>query len=103
MPIPQCDSVYITKPNDNICNLIQRMSRSNRIMNNKSISNIFIWTNSNNKIFEYINNFIDSKYSIQFIKFSFQKSEDNSDQLKIIQHDHTINTYSNTNTNPFDF
>ena len=79
--LPSCDGVFITKPNENICNLIQRMSRSNRIYPNKSISNIFIWAKSNNKIFEYINNFIDSKYSIEFVKLN--KSHDNYDQLKI--------------------
>jgi superfamily II DNA or RNA helicase len=33
--IPECDSVYITQPNDNIDNLIQRLCRCNRITRTK--------------------------------------------------------------------
>ena len=33
--IPQCDSVYITQPNNNIINIVQRMCRANKITQNK--------------------------------------------------------------------
>ena len=54
--IPLCDSVYITKPNENITNLIQRMCRCNRILPNKKISYIYMW--SNNKLITTINNYL---------------------------------------------
>lgn len=54
--IPTCDSVYITKPNENITNLIQRMCRCNRILPNKKISYIYMW--SNNKLITTINNYL---------------------------------------------
>ena len=48
--IPECDSVYITKPNNNIINLIQRMSRCNRIMSNKYHCDVFLWCTDKHKI-----------------------------------------------------
>ncbi len=55
--IPECDSVCILKPNDNIENIVQRINRCNRIMNNKHKSYIYIWSNKNklDKIMKYIN------------------------------------------------
>ena len=41
--IPECDSVYITQPNNNIINIVQRMCRANRIYKNKSECNIYLW------------------------------------------------------------
>lgn len=56
--IPICDSVFITKPNNNIENLVQRMSRCNRKQKNKNASNVYIWCTHKKaaKIIEYINN-----------------------------------------------
>ena len=68
--IPECDSVYITKPNENIINLIQRMSRCNRIVHNKKHCNIYMWAKNSNEIFEHINNFINLKYEIQYVKIN---------------------------------
>ena len=42
--IPECDSVYLTHPNNNPINIIQRISRSNRLSNNKNIAHILLWT-----------------------------------------------------------
>ncbi len=55
--IPECDSVFILKPNDNIENIIQRMNRCNRIMDGKQKSYIYIWSNKKklDKIMKYIN------------------------------------------------
>ena len=58
--IPECDSVYITKPNDNIINLVQRMSRCNRILPNKFIANIFIWS-TKSYIKKYVNDLFINK------------------------------------------
>ena len=41
--IPECDSVYITQPNNNIINIVQRMCRANRIYKNKTECNIYLW------------------------------------------------------------
>lgn len=60
--IPECDSVYLTHPNNNPINIIQRISRSNRLdVNNKEkISRIFIWSKNQIKLDQIINKL--SKY-----------------------------------------
>jgi len=40
--IPECDSIFITKQNDNMINLIQRMCRCNRILPNKNMCYIYL-------------------------------------------------------------
>jgi superfamily II DNA or RNA helicase len=65
--IPECDSVYLTHPNNNPINIIQRISRANRLdINNKDkIAKIFIWSKDNIKlknIMKNINKTIDIKY-----------------------------------------
>ena len=40
--IPECDSVFITNPSKNIENIVQRMSRCNRIYPNKCKSSIYL-------------------------------------------------------------
>jgi hypothetical protein len=68
--LPECDSVFITQPSDNIINIIQRMCRSNRITENKSNCNIYLWCTQNkadiilNHIFENTNGFIKDKVFI---------------------------------------
>jgi superfamily II DNA or RNA helicase len=41
--IPECDSVFITQPSNNMINIIQRMCRANRIIDNKLNCNIYLW------------------------------------------------------------
>lgn len=41
--IPECDSVFITQPSNNMINIIQRMCRANRILNTKTNCNIYLW------------------------------------------------------------
>ena len=55
--IPECDSVYLTHPNNNPINIIQRISRSNRldINNNDKIAKIFIWSKNEIKLEQIIN------------------------------------------------
>jgi len=52
--IPECDAVYLTHPNHNPINFIQRISRCNRIKSkltdNKNVANIFIWAKDENKL-----------------------------------------------------
>jgi hypothetical protein len=56
--IPECDSVYLTHPNNNPINIIQRISRSNRLdVNNKNkIAKIFLWCKNKIKLEQIINN-----------------------------------------------
>ena len=56
--IPECDSVFITQPNNNIINIVQRMCRANRITKNKTKCQIFLWCSKRktNKILEYLSN-----------------------------------------------
>ena len=54
--IPECDSVYITQPNNNIINIVQRMCRANRIYKNKTKCNIYLWCSEKktNIILDYL-------------------------------------------------
>jgi len=56
--IPECDSVFITQPNNNIVNIVQRLCRCNRITKNKDKCNMYIWsTKKKIKILtEYVEN-----------------------------------------------
>jgi ERCC4-related helicase len=97
--LPECDSVFITQPSDNIINIIQRMCRSNRITENKSNCNIYLWCKQNkadiilNHIFENTNGFIKDKVFIyntnkQLIeKHIIKKSTD-------CKHNNELNTYN---------
>ena len=54
--IPECDSIYLTHPNNNPINLIQRISRANRIHKNKTtnIANILVWSKNQEKLNDII-------------------------------------------------
>ena len=72
--IPECDSVYLTHPNNNPINIIQRISRANRLdINNKDkIAKIFIWSKDNIKlenIIKNINKTINIKYGKECNEF----------------------------------
>jgi superfamily II DNA or RNA helicase len=68
--IPECDSVYLTHPNNNPINIIQRISRSNRldIYNKEKIAKVFLWCKNEIKLEQIINNlsiYIKIKYGIE--------------------------------------
>ncbi len=71
--IPECDSVFITNPSDNIENIIQRMSRCNRIYNGKNKSSIYLWCNEKKikKIMDYINNNTGNELINKFNRIDF--------------------------------
>ena len=50
--IPKCDSVFITNPNHNILNIIQRISRCNRLDTDRpdKIGNVFLWSKNKEKL-----------------------------------------------------
>jgi len=97
--IPECDSVYLTHPNNNPINLIQRISRANRIHKNKStnIANILIWSKNQEKLndiikkietyipvkFNNINNeFINNNKTIIKEKDNIKIKDENEDKNK---------------------
>ena len=67
--IPTCDSIYLTHPNNNPTNIIQRISRANRIDNNNKdkIAKIFLWTKDKMKL----NNIIHNISTIITVKYGF--------------------------------
>jgi superfamily II DNA or RNA helicase len=52
--IPECDCIYLTHPNNNPINLIQRISRANRIYQNKNIAYVLIWSKTSEKLNDVI-------------------------------------------------
>lgn len=54
--IPECDSVFITQPNNNMINIVQRLCRCNRITLTKKQCNMYIWCGEKKikRIMEYI-------------------------------------------------
>ena len=48
--IPECDSIFLTHPNNNPINIIQRISRANRIHNNKIKANVLVWSKTQQKL-----------------------------------------------------
>jgi superfamily II DNA or RNA helicase len=68
--IPECDSIFLTHPNNDPLNLIQRISRANRldIKNKDKIAKIFLWSKDKLKlesIVSKINNVFVLKYGIE--------------------------------------
>ena len=68
--IPECDSVFITQPSNNIINIIQRMCRANRVLDNKNKCNIYLWCREKktdiilDNIYDNTNGFIKDKVFI---------------------------------------
>ena len=64
--IPECDSVFLTHPNNNPINIIQRISRANRKYKDKEIAHVLIWSKDEIKlenIIKLIENYIPVKFS----------------------------------------
>lgn len=99
--IPECDSVFITHPNNNPINIIQRISRANRIYDGKDKANIMIWSKNQEKldtIVKRIENYIPVKFNNLDSKF-VNKSNINTIIEQKIQ---TINIENNiVNTTKF--
>jgi phage anti-repressor protein len=101
--IPECDSVFITQPSENMINIIQRMSRANRITEHKNNCNVYLWCKEKktNKILNFIN-----ENTQEFIKnkvFVYNTSNKlilkhtiftNKDYIKI---ENDIKKFNNTN------
>ena len=105
--IPECDSVYLTHPNNNPINIIQRISRANRIYPNKKIANILLWTKDELNL-EKIINLIKTYISVKFNNINSEfinnkKSKINTLQINNIEIDnieiYTTNNNINENIN----
>ena len=103
--IPECDSVYITQPNNNILNLVQRMCRANRIYNDKTECNIYMWCSEEKtqKIINYIYKKTDDyfvfkikqiKNKIDIGKLVIEKTENNLINTKLINYKNIFNTHN---------
>ena len=94
--IPTCDSIYLTHPNNNPTNIIQRISRANRLDgNNKDkIAKIFLWTTDKMKL----NNIIDNISTIITVKYGFvyHVPIENNTRIKHINNNNIINYYKST-------
>ena len=82
--IPVCDSVYIIKPNDNLTNLIQRMSRANRILDDKINCKIYLWCSEKKteKIINYINEQTNEELKDKIYKYNFTNNNTNIERYK---------------------
>ena len=114
--IPECDSVFITQPNNNIINIVQRMCRANRITENKTKCQIFLWCSKRktNKILEYLSNntngVIDDKViklNINNMIMTYKKVSININYIDYIIQGKNEKLYDylvkNTNDIPIDF
>ena len=110
--IPECDSVFITQPSNNMINIVQRMCRANRILNNKSSCNIYLWCNEKktDKVLEYIytntNGYIKDKVYIYNIinkmitnhKLNLKNNETNDININtVLNYNFKESIYKNSN------
>jgi len=94
--IPECDSVYLTHPNNNPINIIQRISRANRIYPNKKIANILLWSKDEiklNNIIKQIEIYIPVKFSNINNEFINNKIINNNTEIN----ENNININTNNN------
>jgi superfamily II DNA or RNA helicase len=54
--IPECDSVYLTNPNNNPTSIIQRISRANRLCEGKTVAKVLVWGKDELKIKDILKN-----------------------------------------------
>jgi superfamily II DNA or RNA helicase len=93
--IPECDSVYLTHPNNNPINIIQRISRSNRLdLNNiNKIAKIFVWSKDKIKLDKIMNNIsktINIKYGNECNEFVNKHNKKILNNIKINNQNNSI-------------
>lgn len=86
--IPECDSVYLTHPNNNPINIIQRISRANRIYKDKNIAKILIWSKDETKLNDVIKR-IETYIPVKFNNIN-NKFINNKHQNNIIETKHNL-------------
>ena len=95
--IPECDSVYLTHPNNNPVNIIQRISRANRISTDKTKAHILLWSKNQinlENIIKQIKEYIPVKFNTITSNFINNRIEEHNE----IQINNNIN-YINSNQN----
>ena len=102
--IPECDSIYLTHPNNNIINIIQRISRANRLdkTNINKIAKIFIWSKNELKLEQITKNItkiINIKYGTENNDFVNKKIVDNIDTNIITKNDYMKNIFETLDKN----
>jgi superfamily II DNA or RNA helicase len=90
--IPECDSVYLTHPNYNPVNIIQRISRANRVFTDKTKAHILLWTKNKTNLDNII------KQIKEYIPVNF--SNINSNFINVS--DNSINNINNNSVNNID-
>lgn len=96
--IPECDSVYLTHPNNNPINIIQRISRSNRVdvNNNEKIAKIFLWCKNEIKLELIINNlstYIKINYGNEYNNIINFKNNYNKKDNNILTNNKTLDEF----------
>jgi superfamily II DNA or RNA helicase/phage anti-repressor protein len=78
--IKECDSIFISYLTENMINTVQRMSRCNRIMKNKSKCNIYLWCDDKNinKIYDHL-----EMDNMDFVKRRLNIYDINNDNIYI--------------------
>ena len=101
--IPECDSVYITHPNNNAINFIQRISRCNRLKKDgPNIANVIIWAKTEHKIInidKLISDYICIKYGQVPSEFIYGNICDPVHSYEIVST--TLTTLNNENNNSY--
>ena len=87
--IPNCDSIYLTHPNNNPINIIQRISRANRIdmSNSSKIAKVFIWSKDKIKL----ENVIQNISQIIKIKYGSEKNDIINNNIDDVNNDYIYN------------
>jgi superfamily II DNA or RNA helicase len=92
--IPECDSVYLTHPNNNPVNIIQRISRANRISTDKTKAHILLWSKNQMNLEHII------KQIKEYIPVNFHTINSNFINNRIEEHNEIqININNNLNQN----
>jgi superfamily II DNA or RNA helicase len=87
--IPECDSIYLTHPNNNVISIIQRISRANRLDKNNinKIAKIFVWSKNEIKlesITQNISKYVDCNYGVENNEcVNYNKCIDNKSEYEI--------------------
>ena len=104
--IPECDSIFVIQPNDNILNLVQRMCRCNRITEYKTKCNMLLWCGEKkiNKVLNYIADRTNNEFKNKIFKFDIKNNEikkykinNNLNNNNIIISNNSDNNLSNNN------
>ena len=83
--IPECDSIFVIQPNDNILNLVQRMCRCNRITEYKTKCNMLLWCGEKkiNKVLNYIVDKTNNEFENKIFKFIINNKNNDYNQINV--------------------